>query len=199
MMPSWPSRSPGLTCDTTSGMSTSMRHADELSITVAPAGRGGASLRGHVARRRRTARCRRPRTLRASPRRSRRLPVDRDGASCGATGGEQAEVRERKLAFVEDLDHRPPDDAGGADDGDGEGSAVHEGDGSAQWLKGCGHARKYSSAQPPFRRRLGGAGTEKGSPSGDEEPLWRGGVRAQPRLRPVPWPGGAASRPCARG
>src|SRR5829696_1079987 len=36
MMPGWPSRSSGLTCETTNGMVGSIRHADELSMTVAP-------------------------------------------------------------------------------------------------------------------------------------------------------------------
>ncbi len=36
MIPSWPSRSCGLTCETTSGMVGSIRQADELSMTVAP-------------------------------------------------------------------------------------------------------------------------------------------------------------------
>ena len=36
MIPGWPSRSAALTCETTSGMVGSIRHADELSMTVAP-------------------------------------------------------------------------------------------------------------------------------------------------------------------
>ena len=35
-MPGWPSRSSGLTCETTSGIVGSIRQADELSMTVAP-------------------------------------------------------------------------------------------------------------------------------------------------------------------
>ena len=52
-------------------------------------------------------------------------PADRPGR-------EQAQLPDGELALVEDLDHRPADDAGGADDRDGEGGSVS----CRAWLRG---------------------------------------------------------------
>ena len=55
------------------------------------------------------------------------LAVDRDGPAGRSPGGEQPQLPDGELALVQDLDHRPPDDAGGADDRDGEGVGWHSG------------------------------------------------------------------------
>ena len=61
-----------------------------------------------------------------------RPTVDRHGLTGRPPGGEQAQLIDREFPFVEDLDHRPSDDAGGSDDGNGQGLTVHEGLGSAR-------------------------------------------------------------------
>ena len=53
---------------------------------------------------------------------------------------EQAQLPDREPALVEHLDHRPADDAGGPDDGDGEGFRAHYGHGSAVVLIRSGTA-----------------------------------------------------------
>ena len=62
--------------------------------------------------------------------------VDRDRLAGGPLRGEQAQVADGELPFEKDLDHRPPDDAGGADDRDGEVLACHVGHGSAVTVAG---------------------------------------------------------------
>ncbi len=64
--------------------------------------------------------------------------IDRDDPPGRPAGGEQAQLPDRKLPFVEDLGHRPPDDAGGADDRDGERLACHVVHGSAVTVTGPG-------------------------------------------------------------
>ena len=78
-----------------------------------------------------------------------RPTLDRDRPSGRAARGEQAQLTDRELPFVEDLDHRPSHDAGGSDDGNGEGSKVHGGRGSAHPVAGSGTAG--SIAAGPFR------------------------------------------------
>ena len=65
-------------------------------------------------------------------------PVDRDGPPGRPAGGKQAQLPDREFPLVEDLDHRPADDAGGADDRDGEGLPCHVGHGSAITVRGPG-------------------------------------------------------------
>ena len=72
--------------------------------------------------------------------------VDRDGLAGGSLGGEQTEFADGKFAFEQDLDHRPPDDAGGADDRDGEGLACHVAHGSAVTVAGRARWRVYQRA-----------------------------------------------------
>ena len=69
-----------------------------------------------------------------------RAAIDGDGPPGRSAGGEQAQLTDRELPFVEDLDHRPSDDAGGSDDRDGQGLMVHEGDGSARSVARTGTA-----------------------------------------------------------
>ena len=69
-----------------------------------------------------------------------RPAVDRHGPPGRPPGREQAQLTDRELPLVEDLDHRPSDDAGGSDDGDGEGLTVHGGRGSARPVAGSGTA-----------------------------------------------------------
>ena len=130
-MPSWAAASSGLTWLTTSGTPGSIRQALELSITVAPrATAAGASD---------------SRDRRAGREQGDVDPVervrdglddivgaagDRHGRTGRATGGHQAQLADREAPFAQDLDHRPTDDAGGADDGDGERSGGHAGQGS---------------------------------------------------------------------
>ena len=45
-----------------------------------------------------------------------------DGPAGRSPGREQPELPDGELALVQDLGHRPTDDAGGADDRDGEGA-----------------------------------------------------------------------------
>ena len=80
-----------------------------------------------------------------------RATVDRHGPAGRSTGREQSQLTDRELPLVEDLDHRPSDDAGSSDDGDGEGVKVH---GTARLRSSCrrvGHGRKYSSGPPATR------------------------------------------------
>ena len=141
MIPGWPSRSAALTCETTSGMVGSIRQADELSMTVAPAGdrRGRKVVRDAGAGREErdvdAVEC-----LGDGLSDLERPAVDRDGPTGRSPGGEQAQVTDRELPLVEDLDHRPTDGAGGTDDRDGQGVTVHEGNGSACSLAGTGTA-----------------------------------------------------------
>src|SRR6266550_1449067 len=140
MIPGWPSRSPGLTWLTTRGIVGSIRQALELSITVAPrAAAWGASSRETSP----------PAEKRAMSTPSKASPVastiswltlDRNRASGRSTGRHEAQLPEGKLPLGEDLDHRPPDDAGGADDRDGERLACHIGHGSAVSVTGPGTA-----------------------------------------------------------
>ena len=124
MMPSWRLEVVGVDlADTTSGTPGSMRHADELSITVAPrAAAWGARSREM------SAAGAEQRDVDAVERVAVGLPdLDRSGRSTcdGPAGrpprGEQPQLPDREAALAEHLDHRPTDDAGGADDGNGEG------------------------------------------------------------------------------
>ncbi len=71
------------------------------------------------------------RDIDAVERLGRRLPdhvlgaIDYDLASGASGAREQAELPERERALEQVLDHRPADDAGGADDRDGEGFRGH--------------------------------------------------------------------------
>ena len=141
MIPSWPSRSSGLTCDTTSGIAGSIRQADELSITVAPrATAAGASSRDTSAPAEKQRDVDAVERVRDGLADLERAPIDRDGPAGRPPGGEQAQLIDRELPLVEDLDHRPSDGAGGADDGDGEGLTVHQGHGSARSVARTGTA-----------------------------------------------------------
>src|SRR5207247_2656420 len=111
-----------------------------------------------------------------------------------------AQVADGELPFEKDLDHRPPDDAGGADDRDGEVLACHVGHGSAVTVAGRAPREYISGAvRDPGRS----AAEEHGPRSGDG-----GGSLACRRLecaewatprRPAPWRGGDPSPPCATG
>ncbi len=68
-------------------------------------------------------------------------------------GGEETQLPYRELPFEQDLDHRPTDDPGGPDDGDGERLAGHPGHGSTASFNGTGH-RPSIAARP---RAPGGA------------------------------------------
>ena len=79
--------------------------------------------------------------------------ADGQGPSVGAhrrpgraTGGEQPQFADRKVAFGEDLDHRSTDDAGGADDRDGQ-RAWFSGHGSTQVIRYKASA-EYTNDQP---------------------------------------------------
>ena len=134
MMPSCQARSSGLTWLTTSGTAGSIRHAVELSMTVAPrlAASGASAL--DVS----------PPALNSAM----STPSNASGVasptSCstpsivtvaaGAPGArQQAPLPDREVALPEHPDHRPADDAGGADDGDGQGLIGH----AWAWLR-CG-------------------------------------------------------------
>ncbi len=69
-----------------------------------------------------------------------RATVDRHCPSGRPAGGEQAQLTDRELPLVEDLDHRSADDAGGTDDGNGQGLTVHGGCGLARPVAGSGTA-----------------------------------------------------------
>src|SRR5690606_19663844 len=64
------------------------------------------------------------------------LTFDGHGSAGRPAGGEKAELPDGELALVEDLDHRATDDAGSADDRNGERSWVH-GE-KAPLTRGCG-------------------------------------------------------------
>ncbi len=121
-MPAWPSRSSGFTCETTSGTVGSIRQADELSITVAPwataAGASSSETSPPAENSAMSTPSKAPGT--ASPI-SRVRPSIETVWPGRSAGGEQAQLTDREFPLVEDLDHRPSDDAGGANDGDGEG------------------------------------------------------------------------------
>ena len=57
--------------------------------------------------------------------------VEREGRPGRACRGEEADLPDREAALDEDRGHRAADDAGGADDGDGEGTGGVSGHGSA--------------------------------------------------------------------
>ncbi len=78
--------------------------------------------------------------------------LDRNGLAGGSLRGEKAQLADGKLPFEEDLDHRPPDDAGGADDRDGESLACHVVHGSAVTVAGRA-PREYISEVGWFRWR----------------------------------------------
>ena len=141
MIPMWPSRSSGLTCDTTSGTVGSIRQADELSITVAPCATaaGASSFETSAPAEKRAMSTPSKASGVASPiscvwpSTETVLPTDLPDAS-------RRNRPTGKLSFVEDLDHGPADDAGGSDDGDGEGFVVHLKHGSADAVAGTGTA-----------------------------------------------------------
>ena len=118
-------------------------------MTVAPrATAGGASSREVSAPAEKSAMSTPVERLGAASAISRVPALDRDRPAGRPLGREQPQLADGKLPFEEDLDHRPPDDAGGADDRDGEGLACHVGHGSAVTVAGRAR-REYSSG--PFR------------------------------------------------
>src|SRR3990172_5114937 len=128
MMPSCSPASPGLTSTTTSGTAGSMRHCEELSMTSAP--RRAASGA-------RTAETDAPAEKRAMSTPSKASGVASDTAADAdrtpvRARGQRTELGHGEAALGEDLDHRLPDDAGGADDRDGEGTGLVFGHGLAQ-------------------------------------------------------------------
>ena len=156
MMPSWGAASSGLTwlTDERDARRASARR-DELSITVAPratASGASASEADGAGREQRDVdpfeRVRdgladlvvRPATDDAS------RPAERPEASRRSSPS-------GKARSTQDLDHRPADDAGGADDGDGEGSSVHGRAGLRCDRHPFRARREYSSAPPVSRRR----------------------------------------------
>ena len=139
--PGWPSRSSGLTCDTTSGIGRVHPPRRRVVDDGRAAGdRGGRELGRDVGA------GREERDVDALERVGDRLgdleraAVDGHGPPGRSPGGEQPQLTDREFPFVEDLDHRPSDDAGGSDDGDGQGLAVHEGLGSARSVARTGTA-----------------------------------------------------------
>jgi hypothetical protein len=62
--------------------------------------------------------------------------ADQGGAPGGAARRHEPELTHGEFALQEDLDHRPPDETGGADNGDGERLARHEGHASTALVKG---------------------------------------------------------------
>ena len=125
-----------------------------------------------------------------------RLATDRHAPSGRSAGREQPQLPHREVAFTEDLDHRPTDDAGGADDRDGEWFAVHPGHGSARSVASPGTAGVYQRLRPDPPRRSG-YGRAAGVPTALRELRVKRPGRGTPMRGP--WPGGAASRPCATG
>src|SRR5207344_2458863 len=93
----------------------------------------------------------------------------RDGRTGRATGGHQAQLADREAPFAQDLDHRPTDDAGGADDRDGEGSGGHAGQGSTTIFIHSGHGGSIAAR----RRSPAGAhwslSSRTGTPSGGRQ------------------------------
>ena len=115
------SRASALTSGTTSGTSGSMRQADELSITMAPAAATGAPARARWSCRPRTGRGRARRSRRwRRPRRRSRRPAT---AACDRPSGPRRRSGARRpgTALVEDLTHDAADLAGGAEDADAHG------------------------------------------------------------------------------
>ena len=147
-MPVWPSRSSGLTWLTRragpsgpSARRTSCRSRSRRGPTAAA--RAPARRR----RRPRRGRCRRHRRPRGVGLADLvRLAVDGNGPTDRSPGREQTQPPDGEFSFVEDLDHRPADDAGGSDDGDGEGFVVHLRHGSADAVAGDGHGRSIARA-----------------------------------------------------
>ena len=72
----------------------------------------------------------------------------------------QAQLPEREPTLLEHLDHRPPDDAGGADDGDGEGLVV-----TGAWLL-AGSDRDGHGRSIPARVGHSGLEARSGSAEG---------------------------------
>ena len=121
MIPSCQSRSSGLTCDTTSGTSGSMRQALELSITVQPRFAASGASSFEVPPPALKSAMSTPSNASGVARLHDDVPaVDRDGLPRRARRREEAQLRVRELLLEEDLDHRPADGAGCADDGDDE-------------------------------------------------------------------------------
>ena len=113
----------GLTSGTTSGTSGSMRHADELSMTIAPA--AASTRRQHLGRRRarrrdaismpaKSAVCASSTTIVRRPTR----------ASCPRTANRRSESRRREIAFAQYRAHHGPDLTGGSDDCDSHGVSL---------------------------------------------------------------------------
>ena len=148
----------GLTSATTSGTSGSMRHADELSITIAPAAATTGASSRDVSRARR----------------------EEDDIEAGVVGGrgvldddlailprpalarrarrrEQAQRAHRELALGQDGAHEFADQAGGADDADGH---------SERAVPGGGCSDDMDASPVSSRRR---------APANDKGPVWSAG------------------------
>ena len=144
MIPSWPSRSCGI--DLRDDQRDVGVHAPRRRVVD---DRCAAGHRGRGELARRTGSCREERDVDALERGLVRfadlvgLAVDRQHPAGRSLRGEQPQFPNREFTFVQDLDHRPADDAGGADDCDGEVSAVHRRHGSARtyWVRA---RREYS-------------------------------------------------------
>ena len=189
-------------------------------MTVAPRAAARAPAPSRCRHRPRTARYRRPRRLRALPRDLDGRPPTRRRPAGRARGGEQAQLADRELALEEHPDHRAADDAGGADDRDGEGFAsscrawlrygLWSGRARREYTSGSSAPRQPRRAQSTPRqgrdhdRRRWPTGEDDDRPVPKDRPAaWAAGepgvARRADRLRRGPWPGGAASRPCATG
>ena len=130
MMP-WPAAitaaaSCGLTSETTSGMSGSLRKALELSTTITPASANFcASARDVVAPAENSAMSRPLGSAVAASSTTTSLPGVRQHGAGRPRRGEEADLADREVALLEDLAHRDADLAGGADDADVEGAIAH--------------------------------------------------------------------------
>ncbi len=185
MMPSWASRSAGLTWLTTSGMPVLHPPGARVVDDGAAASRG---VRRQVSRG--SAAGGEEGEVDAVERFRGRLldldlpPVEREGRPSRARRGQEADLPDREAPLQEDRGHHAADDAGGADDGDTEVIGEVSGHGSAFRARRDRRAPlEYSSAPGLARGRCSFSSIRPRA----------AGVRA------TPWPGGAASRPCGRG
>ena len=112
----------GFTSDTTSGTSGSMRHADELSITTAPAAaKRGARAREPVAPAENRAMSRPAESAVAASSTDDLGALPRQRAPGRAGRGEVAQLVDGEGALVEHAAHDPADLTGGTDDADAHG------------------------------------------------------------------------------
>ena len=108
----------GLTSGTTSGTSGSMRQADELSTTIAPASANAAPTRATVARRPRRAPRRSRRSRRRRPARSTTGSRRRRARARRCARRRRGRLLDREAALAQDRAASRADGAGGAHDGD---------------------------------------------------------------------------------